>query len=145
MKKIYAGEKSKRLHKDSSFLSVLVLLILILSKDLNALVAPPEVDWHKSYNGSGDESHPHYVIQTKDLSFLMVGETGFVEDRSAKIFLVKTDSGGKLLWQKEFGKRGYNLGNCITEADDGNYLIAVTLNFDAALIKVDAKTGKTIW
>ena len=75
----------------------------------------------------------------------MVGETGFVEDRSAKIFLVKTDSGGKLLWQKEFGKRGYNLGNCITEADDGNYLIAGTLNFDAALIKVEAKTGKTIW
>ena len=50
-----------------------------------------------------------------------------------------------MLWQKEFGKRGYNLGNCITEADDGNYLIAGTLNFDAALIKVDAKTGKTIW
>ena len=105
----------------------------------------PKVLWHKSYNGTGEESHPHYVIQTKDLSFLMVGETGFVEDRSAKIFLVKTDSGGKLLWQKEFGKRGYNLGNCVVEADDGNYLIAGTLNFDAALIKVDAKTGKTIW
>ena len=109
------------------------------------MVAPPEVDWHKSYNGSGDESHPHYVIQTKDLGFLMVGETGFVEDRFAKIFLVKTDSGGKLLWQKEFGKRGYNLGNCVVEADDGNYLIAGTLNFDAALIKVEAKTGKTLW
>ena len=68
-----------------------------------------------------------------------------MEDRSAKIFLVKTDSGGKLLWQKEFGKRGYNLGNCVVEADDGNYLIAGTLNFDAALIKVDAKTGKTLW
>ena len=32
------------------------------------------------------------------------------------------------------------MGNCITEADDGNYLIAGTLNFDAALIKVEAKT-----
>ena len=145
MKKIYAGEKSKRLHKDSSFLSVLVLLILILSKDLNALVAPPEVDWHKSYNGSEDESHPHYVIQTKDLGFLMVGETGFVDDRSARVFLVKTDSRGRLLWQKEFGKRGYNLGNCVVEADDGNYLLAGTLNFDAALIKVEAKSGKTLW
>ena len=105
----------------------------------------PKVLWHRSYNGSGEESHPHYVIQTKDLGFLMVGETGFVDDRSARIFLVKTDSGGRLLWQKEFGKRGYNLGNCVVEADDGNYLIAGTLNFDAALIKVDAKTGKTIW
>ena len=25
------------------------------------------LDWHKSFNGSGEESHPHYVIQTKDL------------------------------------------------------------------------------
>ena len=124
---------------------LIVMAIVILAELLGQKENPPKLDWHKSYNGTGEESHPHYVIQTKDLGFLMVGETGFVEDRSAKIFLVKTDSGGNLLWQKEFGKRGYNLGNCITEADDGNYLIAGTLNFDAALIKVEAKTGKTLW
>ena len=72
--------------------------------------SPPPVLWHKAYHGSGEESHPHYVIQTKDLGYLMVGETGFVEDRSSRIFLVKTDRNGTLLWQKEFGKRGYNLG-----------------------------------
>ena len=124
---------------------IISLSVFLLIDLVGASQVAPKVLWHKSYNGTGEESHPHYVIQTKDLGFLMVGETGFVEDRSAKIFLVKTDSGGKLLWQKEFGKRGYNLGNCVVEADDGNYLIAGTLNFDAALIKVDAKTGKTIW
>ena len=31
----------------------------------------PVLAWHKSSNGSGEESHPHYVIQTKDLGFLM--------------------------------------------------------------------------
>ena len=124
---------------------IISLSVFLLTDLVGASQVAPKVLWHKSYNGTGEESHPHYVIQTKDLGFLMVGETGFVEDRSAKIFLVKTDSGGKLLWQKEFGKRGYNLGNCITEADDGNYLIAGTLNFDAALIKVEAKTGKTLW
>ena len=107
--------------------------------------SPPPVLWHKAYHGSGEESHPHYVIQTKDLGYLMVGETGFVEDRSSRIFLVKTDRNGTLLWQKEFGKRGYNLGNCVCEAEDGNYLIAGTLGMDAALIKVEAKTGNTIW
>ena len=60
-------------------------------------IRAPQVSWHKSYNGSGEESHPHYVIQTSDLGFLMVGETGFVEDRTAKIFLVKTDRLGKLI------------------------------------------------
>ena len=124
---------------------IISLSVFLLTDLVGASQVAPKVLWHKSYNGTGEESHPHYVIQTKDLGFLMVGETGFVEDRSAKIFLVKTDLRGKLLWQKEFGKRGYNLGNCITEADDGNYLIAGTLNFDAALIKVEAKTGKTLW
>ena len=124
---------------------IISLSVFLLTDLVGASQVAPKVLWHKSFNGTGEESHPHYVIQTKDLGFLMVGETGFVEDRSAKIFLVKTDLRGKLLWQKEFGKRGYNLGNCITEADDGNYLIAGTLNFDAALIKVEAKTGKTLW
>ena len=64
-------------------------------------IRAPQVSWHKSYNGSGEESHPHYVIQTSDLGFLMVGETGSVEDRNAKFFLVKTDQRGKLIWKKE--------------------------------------------
>ena len=70
------------------------------SVNQGGLIRAPQVSWHKSYNGSGEESHPHYVIQTSDLGFLMVGETGFVEDRTAKIFLVKTDHLGKLIWKK---------------------------------------------
>ena len=100
MKKFSTVVRNGRFHNELSFLSVLALLIVILTKDLNAMVGAPEVEWHKSYNGSGEESHPHYVIQTKDFGFLMVGETGFVEDRSARIFLVKTDRLGKLLWQR---------------------------------------------
>ncbi len=131
--------------KGLAFLVVLGWAGTMVRADSNGKLSAPALAWHKSYNGSGEESHPHYVVQTRDLGFLMVGETGFVEDRSAKIFLVKTDRRGNLLWQKEFGKRGYNLGNCICEADDGNYLVAGTLNMDAALIKVQAKSGKTIW
>ena len=124
---------------------ILIMTIVFLVELSGQKQNPPKIDWHRSFNGSGEESHPHYVIQTMDLGFLMVGETGFVEDRSARIFLVKTDSGGKLLWQREFGKGGFNLGNCVAEARDGNYLVAGTLNFDAALIKVEARTGKTLW
>ena len=72
------------------------------------LFSAPKVLWHRAYNGSGEESHPHYVIETRDGGFLMVGETGFVEDRTARIFLVKTDSKGRLKWKRELGRRGYN-------------------------------------
>jgi len=103
----------------------------------------PEMQWHVSYNGSGEESHPHYVIETSDGGFLMVGETGFIPD-TAKIYVVKTDSSGGLLWEKEFGSAGYNLGNGCVETPDGNYVIAGTLNYDAALIKVNASNGNAL-
>ena len=88
-------------------INYLVLLGLVIFKSLIGS-STPQIEWHRTFNGSGEESHPHYVIQTKDLGFLMVGETGFVENRTAKIFLVKTDSRGNLIWKKEWGKRGYN-------------------------------------
>jgi len=105
---------------------------------------PPEMEWHQVYNGSGEESHPHYVIETSDRGFLMIGETGFIDNNTAKIYVVKTDSSGSLIWEKEFGTEGYNLGNGCVETPDGNYVIAGTLNFDAVLIKVDALTGNTL-
>ncbi|MHC4069236.1 MAG: hypothetical protein ACYS18_09300 [Planctomycetota bacterium] len=104
----------------------------------------PEMQWHVAYNGSGEESHPHYVIETSDGGFLMTGETGFIWDMTAKIYVVKTDSSGSLLWEKEFGTAGYNLGNGLVETPDGNYVIAGTLNYDAALIKVNASNGNTL-
>ena len=126
-------------------LILLIPFFSLVTMEVRSNSVQPEIAWHRSYNGSGEESHPHYVIETKDLGFLMVGETGFVEDNSARIFLVKTDQMGKLIWMKELGERGYNLGNFVCEAIDGNYLIAGSLNKDAAVIKVEAGSGKIIW
>ena len=123
----------------------LMILIVVLSLMAGSVYAadPPAMEWHQAYNGSGEESHPHYVIETSDGGFLMVGETGFIPN-SAKIYVVKTNSSGGLLWQKEFGSNGYNLGNGCVETPDGNYVIAGTLNYDAVLIKVNASTGNTL-
>ena len=63
--------------------AIVWLLGLSSCRDLRSA---PELIWHRSYNGSGEESHPHYVIETRDGGFLMVGETGFVEDHSADLF-----------------------------------------------------------
>ena len=134
-----------KLVRATAWSTALSIFFLLALNDCLASQSAPKISWHKSYGGSGEESHPHYVIQTKDTGFLMVGETGFIEDRSARILAVKTDRTGELLWKREFGKRGHNLGNCVSETPDGNYLIAGSLNLDAALIKVDASTGKTLW
>ena len=61
-----------------------------------------------------------------------------MDDRSARIFLVKTDSRGRLLWQKEFGEAWTELGLMAWrgEAGAGNDLLWYRL--DAVLIKVEA-------
>ncbi|MHC4256338.1 MAG: phage tail protein, partial [Planctomycetota bacterium] len=125
------------------FCKLTILLVMLSLLTVSALAQAPAMQWHQTYNGSEEESHPHYVIETSDGGFLMVGETGFIPN-SAKIYVVKTNSSGGLLWQKEFGSRGYNLGNGCVETPDGNYVIAGTLNYDAALIKVDASTGNAL-
>ena len=49
--------------------------------------------------GSQAESHGHYIVQVTDGGFVQVGETGMLPN-SAKIFVVKVDQNGALMWQK---------------------------------------------
>ena len=109
---------------------------------LNADLAPVQT-WIKSYNGSQEESHGHFITESSDGGFLQVGETGFIPS-SARVFVVKTDAEGDLVWQKEIGVSGHNLGNSITETADG-YLLSVALGRKATLVLLDKGTGDIIW
>jgi len=55
--------------------------------------AQPAQQWFTSHNGSGPESHGHFIMSCSDGGYLQVGETGYVPN-SAKIYVVKTDSNG---------------------------------------------------
>ena len=69
----------------------------------------PNLEWHKSIQGSGEEAHGHYIIACSDGGYLQVGETGFIDNNSAKILIVKTDSNGDTLWTRTFGGSGTDL------------------------------------
>ena len=103
----------------------------------------PAASWFTAHRGSQEESHGHYIMTCSDGGYLQVGETGFIPN-SAKILVVKTDSQGNLLWRKEFGSRGHNLGNSALETTDG-YLIAGALNQNSALIKLNKTNGQTLF
>ncbi len=107
------------------------------------MLAQPSQEWYVSFEGTGEESHGHFILTCSDGGYLQVGETGFIPN-SAKILVVKTDANGNLLWQKEFGTVGHNLGNSAYELSDG-YLICGALNQNSALIKIDKNNGNTIF
>ena len=79
-----------------------------------------DVDWFVSYNGSGEESMGHYIIECEDGGFLQVGETYFFSDPvSTKLYAVKTNIDGSKMWDNEIYIGGHNLGNSVMESSDG--------------------------
>tara|TARA_B100002051_G_scaffold32482_2_gene25359 strand:+ start:1662 stop:2996 length:1335 start_codon:yes stop_codon:yes gene_type:complete len=116
-----------------------ILLIIYLPL---FLYAEPNIDWFEQHNGSGEESHGHYIMTCEDGGFLQIGESDFLPN--SKLYIVKTNDNGQLLWDREINIGGHNLGNSAIELDDG-YLICGALNRNSALIKLDKETGETIF
>ena len=106
------------------------------------LFGVPTIEWFEQYNGSAEESHGHYIMTCEDGGFLQIGETNFLPN--SKMYIVKTNTNGQLLWSREINIGGHNLGNSAIELDDG-YLISGSLNRNSALIKLDKETGSTIF
>ncbi len=103
----------------------------------------PNSQWFTSISGSQEESHGHYILACSDGGFLQVGETG-IYPNTARILVVKTSQSGNLLWQKEFGSLGANLGNYAREVSNG-YLIAGAIENDAVILKLTKDEGAVIW
>ena len=103
----------------------------------------PSQAWFKSYKGSEEESHGHFILSCTDGGFLQVGETGLIPN-SAKILVVKTDAEGDLQWKKEFAEGGHNLGNSAMETDDA-YVICGALNENSTLFKLNKTDGAVIF
>ena len=97
--------------------------------------------WIKTVEGSQEESHGHFILACSDGGFLQIGETGFIPN-SAKILVAKVDQNGELVWKKEFGNVGHNLGNSAIEIADG-YVIVGALNEDSTVIKLNKQDGST--
>tara|TARA_B100002052_G_C15865217_1_gene592006 strand:- start:51 stop:1448 length:1398 start_codon:yes stop_codon:yes gene_type:complete len=130
--------------RTSTACSLLLLPLLGLGGTVaSAQQSAPEIEWFTSHNGTNEESHGHFILTCDDGGFLQVGETGYVGS-NARILVVKTDSTGSLIWKKQFGTGGRNMGNSALEVDDG-YLICGMLNRNSAIIKLDKATGSTLF
>ena len=62
----------------------------------------------------------------------------------SKIFVVKTDIKGELLWKKEIFEDGYNLGNSAIETSDG-YLIVGSLKQKQRYNKIGKNSGNVVF
>lgn len=98
------------------------------------------VSWQKTYGGSGYDSALS-VQQTQDGGYIFSGFTEPVGGQR-QIWVVKTDSGGNVLWQREYNS---DWTQSIQETSDGGFILSgSTLSLDALLLKLTAN-GDIEW
>lgn len=88
-----------------------------------------QLQWQKNYGGSElDEAFD--AVKTTDGNYAIVGNTRSSDKDvstnkgSSDIWVIKINEAGDLLWQKSFGGISFDVGNAITQAQDGGLLIA---------------------
>jgi hypothetical protein len=90
------------------------------------------------------------VKQTADGGYIICGHTNSIGNGSYDAYLVRTDSKGKLLWEKTFGGFDWDFAYDIETTADGGFLLVGEThslgngNADAYLIKTD-KDGNLLW
>jgi hypothetical protein len=100
----------------------------------------------KTFGGSGLD-HGYQVIKTNDNGYALLGQ---YDSLGSDIYVVKTDSGGNILWQKTYGSFNQDdYANSILQTTEGGYLVIGTTtdqnsNLRAWLLRLNS-SGDTLW
>ena len=108
--------------------------------------------WSETYGTYDFFEGASSLLQTSDGGYILAGYTIEYKDDSLyyDAYVVKTDSSGKELWNKEYGGNENDLIISIFQTSDGGYILAgKTESYgagmaDAWLVKIDSDGGK-IW
>gem|GEM_PF-1247018 len=107
------------------------------------LDAEGEIEWQKSYGGSGLEM-VHSIEQTREGGFVVGGWTDSFGSGNMDAWLLKLNPKGEIEWQKAYGSSGVDLATSISPTKDGGYVVVgATHSFGAGemdiwVLKVDA-------
>lgn len=108
--------------------------------------------WNRTFGGSGEDVGT-YVAATRDGGFIVVGSTKSYGMGEERLWLLKTDSNGSLLWDRTFGGFVSSSGDggwSVCEIGDEGYIVTGYTKSSAAggkdlwLIKTDSY-GNLVW
>lgn len=106
--------------------------------------------WTKAYGDSFD-NRARGIVKTDDLGFIIAGDTEYLGPYGLEhnILILKTDSLGNLIWEKEYNMSYADIPKSIQSTKDGGYIIAgLTITSDkysqALLMKLD-KNCDSLW
>jgi hypothetical protein len=105
--------------------------------------------WSNTYGG-GNISQGYAVRETADNGFALLGYTNSAGAGGYDMFLVKTDSTGRLLWTKTYGGKDWDFGYGMEVLQDGGFILCgETSSFsnggsDVFIVRTNS-VGDTLW
>ena len=110
---------------------------------------PPPTEWNKTFGGTGWDV-ANSVIETTDGGLMLAGYTNSSGAGHGDFWLVKTNSAGRMLWDRTFGGPDYDEAQSVIQTVDGGFALAgVTRSYglgvtDFWLVKTDSN-GNHQW
>ena len=110
--------------------------------------ASGEKIWQKSFGEDGYQ-YGCYAHQTKDKGYILVGAyspTSLDDGARCKVWLIKTDSLGNIIWSKIYGSDNGSVGISVQQTKDDGYIVGGIGNNDSDfyLLKTDS-LGNVEW
>jgi predicted secreted protein len=108
-----------------------------------------EMQWNKTYGGTGDD-WAQALVQTGDGSYALAGGTASFGAGLGDFWLVKTDVNGNMQWNKTYGGNYNDVAYALAQTGDGGYALAgYSTSFGAGLgdfwlVKTDV-SGNAQW
>lgn len=108
-----------------------------------------ELLWAQSYGGPAWE-YANDAAQTADGGYILAGYTTSFGVGGKDFYVVKTDPGGEVQWERTFGGPGLDIAQDVVAARDGSYLVVgYTESFGAGendiyAVRLDAQ-GELVW
>ncbi len=95
------------------------------------------MQWNKTFGGINYDT-AYSVLQTSDGGYAVAGRTDSFGAGDDDFYLVRTDSGGNMVWNETYGGISHDRAYSLMQTSDDGYLLAGDYNFSGWLIKTDS-------
>lgn len=108
-----------------------------------------KMQWSRAIGGYGLQEG-YSVTTTFDKGYALTGFTDSYGSGGYKVYLVRLDSSGNMLWQRAYGGNNWDFGYSVKQTSDSGFIICgQTYSYgagdgDVYVIKTD-KNGDTLW
>jgi hypothetical protein len=105
--------------------------------------------WSHTYGGYETDA-ARSVVQTKDYGYAITGRTDSQGAGGSDIYLIKTDSSGRMQWSRTIGGSGNEWANVVRQTPDHGYILAGETDsnngrsFNIYVVRTDS-SGNPLW